>query len=231
MPLHDDIVVIDDDSDVRNALRRLLVSFGHPVRTYASAFEFLDNGLEPEPGCLILDMRLPDLDGIELYRRLQTRGVTVPAIFLTGFGDIPTSVLAMKSGALDFLPKPVEETTLLTAVENALILNTKLKAQRAQRQEIARRFALLTPRELDVLRLVVVGRLNKQIARELSISEKTVKVHRGRVMAKMGVRRVAQLVQCAIHLGLETTAAADTATAAAPVNIIRPIERTAMPEH
>jgi len=202
-----DIVIIDDDPDVRNALRRLLTSVGHSVRTFGSAFEFLDAGCEPSAGCILLDLRLPDLDGIELYQRLRASGSVTPVIFLTGFGDIPTSVLAMKSGALDFLPKPVSEETLIGAIDNALSVDTRTRSDRAHHDELAHRFAALTPREVDVLRLVVAGRLNKQIARELKISEKTVKVHRGRVMAKLGVRRVAQLVQLALEAGYEAGAA------------------------
>ncbi len=198
-----DIVIVDDDPDVRLALRRLIVSAGYPVRAFSSASEFLEHGLEPEPGCILLDLRLPDLDGIELHQRLRAGGSPPPVIFMTGYGDIPTSVQAMKSGALDFLAKPISDDTLIGSIENALELSAKQREERLRVQEIARRFATLTPREMDVLRLVLAGLLNKQIARELSISEKTVKVHRGRVMSKIGVRRVAQLVQYAVQLGFE----------------------------
>lgn len=198
-----DIVIVDDDPDIRSALRRLLTAAGHSVRTYGSASEYLAQGTDPEPGCILLDLRLPDLDGIKLYQRLQGSGNTPPVIFLTGYGDIPTSVQAMKSGALDFLPKPVDDEVLMRTVHNALEVSARQRAERERMQEISRRFASLTPREQDVLRLVLAGLLNKQIARELHISEKTVKVHRGRVMAKVGVRRVAQLVQYAVEAGLE----------------------------
>jgi FixJ family two-component response regulator len=190
-----DIAVVDDDPDICAALRRLLGAAGHEVRTFQSAGEFLAAGREPEPGCMLIDLRLPDLNGIELYQRLRAHGSTPPVIFMSGYGDIPTSVLAMKSGAMDFLSKPASEETLMIAIENALAFDAQTRDGRTHEHEIARRFASLTPRELEVLRLVMAGRLNKQIAREMHISEKTVKVHRGHVMAKMGVRRVAQLVK------------------------------------
>jgi FixJ family two-component response regulator len=196
-----EVFVVDDDVSVRIALTRLLSSAGHTVRAFSSAREFLDSQCYLQPGCLILDVRLPGLDGLELHERLHSAGTSIPVVFLTGFGDIPTTVRAMKSGAVDFLPKPVSDDTLLRAVETALREEARQRADRMERLELGRRFQLLTPREGEVFRLVLAGRLNKQIARELGISEKTVKVHRGRVMSKMGARRVAQLVQFATRLG------------------------------
>jgi FixJ family two-component response regulator len=150
----------------------------------------------------LLDIRLPDVDGMELQERLRTSASLLPVIFLTGFGDIATSVKAMKSGAMDFLPKPVNDETLLRAVDVALAEGARVRAADVENEQISRGHESLTPRERDVFLLVLAGRLNKQIARELGISEKTVKVHRGRVMAKMGARRVAQLVQFAARIGL-----------------------------
>jgi FixJ family two-component response regulator len=205
-----EVFVVDDDPAVRNALRRLITAAGHEVRTFASAREFLDSQCELRSGCLVLDLKLPDLDGIQLHRMLLDTGMKLPVIFLSGFGDIPTSVQAIKSGAVDFLPKPVSDDTLLHAIGAALDEEAKGRAERLEAQELSRRYESLTAREHDVLRLVMAGRLNKQIARELGISEKTVKVHRSRVMAKMRARRVAQLVQFGVRLGLEGGGAATT---------------------
>jgi len=199
--LRPEVFIVDDDVSVRTALTRLIASAGHTSRAFSSAREFLDSHCYLQPGCLVLDLRLPDLDGLELHERLQASGSPVPVIFMTGFGDIPTSVRAIKSGAVDFLPKPVADETLLAAIDTALAEEARQRADRVEVQELNRRFELLTPRERDVFRLVLAGRLNKQIARELGISEKTVKVHRGRVMSKMGARRVAQLVQFAARMG------------------------------
>ncbi len=207
MPMPSEVFVVDDDASVRTALQRLLRSAGHSVRTFESAEAFLTARYQLGPGCLVLDLRLPDLSGLELHGRLrQSEGPVIPVIFITGFADIPTSVQAIKGGAVDFLPKPVTDEALLRAVAGALAQEEHLRAERAEIQEIWRRFQSLTPRETEVMRLVVAGRLNKQIARDLGISEKTVKVHRGRAMAKMGVRRVAQLTRCAIRLQLTADA-------------------------
>jgi FixJ family two-component response regulator len=199
-----EVFVVDDDVSVCTALARLIGSAGHAVRTFTSAREFLERRDQLGPGCLVLDVRLPDLDGLELHRRLRESGSPTPVIFMTGFGDIPTSVRAMKSGAVDFLPKPVSDETLLGAIDAALAEEARARAEQVETQELSKRYESLTPREAQVLRLVLAGRLNKQIARELGISEKTVKVHRGRVMVKMGARRVALLVQFADRLGLGT---------------------------
>jgi FixJ family two-component response regulator len=202
MGMQSEVYVVDDDPTVRRALGRLIASAGHEVRTFASAHEFLECRPELGPGCLVLDVRLPDLDGLELYRRLQENGTSLPAIFLTGFGDIPTSVRAIKLGAIDFLPKPVSGEILLQAIDAALAEEERGRTDRERERELTRRYATLTPREREVMRLVVSGQLNKQIARELKISEKTVKVHRAHVMAKMGARRAAHLARIAIELGV-----------------------------
>lgn len=200
--------IVDDDAMVRRALERLICSAGYEVSAYSSAGDFLDSRRDLEPGCLVLDMRLPDIDGMEVYRRLRERGSVMPVIFMTGFGDILMSVQAMKAGAVDFLPKPVGDETLLGAIDGALAEDRRARAEHLEIAELSRRYASLTTREREVLHLVLEGRLNKQIAGELGISEKTVKVHRGRVMTKMGARRVAQVVQAAVRLGLETPTAA-----------------------
>ena len=210
-----EVFVVDDDPSVRTALVRTLTSAGYRVRDFAAAQAFLDSGSHQQPGCLILDLRLPDLDGMALYERLRAAGAWMPVIFLTGFGDIPTSVEAMKSGAMDFLPKPVADEVLLAAVEAALVEEARRRADRVEQDEIAGRLATLTVRERQVMQLVLAGRLNKQIAGDLGISEKTVKVHRGRVMAKMGVPQVARLVSLVARAGLLPGASESAGSSAA----------------
>jgi FixJ family two-component response regulator len=200
-----EVFVVDDDPLVRTSLARLIDSAGYVVRAYASASEFLEGWQGASPACVVLDLKLPDLDGMELYRKLRENEAGVQVIFMTGFGDIPTSVEAIKSGAFDFLSKPVTETRLLATIDAALTVAVDAHAERQQVQDLWRRYDTLTPREREVLRLVVGGRMNKHIARELQISEKTVKVHRGRVMQKMGTRRVAELVLYAMRLGLSAS--------------------------
>ena len=197
-----EVFVVDDDSAVRIALSRLIASAGHVVRTFGTATEFFESAASARPGCLVLDVRLPDLDGFEVLQRIRRSGAFLPVIMLTGFGDIPTSVMAMKSGAIDFLAKPVADDALLQSIDRALEEAVKSRTRLQQTEELSRRYESLTRREVEVLELVLSGRLNKQIAHELGISEKTVKAHRGRVMSKMGVRRVTQLVQSAVRLGL-----------------------------
>jgi RNA polymerase sigma factor (sigma-70 family) len=201
------VFVVDDDPLVRRAIGRLLDSAGHHVRTFGSATEFLQASSGAGPACVILDLRLPDLDGMELHHRLRERSVGVQVIFMSGFGNIPLTVEAIKSGAFDFLPKPVTEGRLLASVEAALAEACKSYDEAELSRDLLDRYESLTPRERQVLQLVVAGRLNKQIARELAISEKTVKVHRGRVMQKMGTRRVAELVRFALRLGLRVSQA------------------------
>ena len=210
-----EVLVVDDDPSVRTALVRTLTSAGYRVRDFAAAQAFLDSGSHQQPGCLILDLRLPDLDGMALYERLRAAGAWMPVIFLTGFGDIPTSVEAMKAGAMDFLPKPVADEVLLAAVEAALVEEARRRADRVEQDEIAGRLATLTVRERQVMQLVLAGRLNKQIAGDLGISEKTVKVHRGRVMAKMGVPQVARLVSLVARAGLVPGASESAGSSAA----------------
>jgi FixJ family two-component response regulator len=202
MSVKSEVFVVDDDASVRTALRRLIESAGHDVRTFGSAREFLENATYGASSCLVLDVRLPDLDGVELHRRLRENGQLLPVIFMTGFGDIPASVHAIKSGAVDYLAKPVSDETLLRAIDAALETGAKSRAARQETGELTNRFDTLTPREVDVFRLILLGRLNKQIARDLGISEKTVKVHRARLMAKMRAKHVAHLVKYAVRLGV-----------------------------
>jgi RNA polymerase sigma factor (sigma-70 family) len=194
------VYVIDDELTVRTALSRLISAAGHTVETFASPYEFMQQGCHLGAGCLVLDVRIPEIGGLEFQQTLRQTGSILPIIFLTGYGDVPSSVQAMKAGALDFLPKPVSEDALLRAIDSALQSDARTRAERIVADEIHRNYATLTPRERQVFHLMVAGRLNKQIARELGVSEKTVKVHRARVMMKMRVRRIAQLAQLALMI-------------------------------
>jgi FixJ family two-component response regulator len=199
------IHIVDDDESMRDALGRLLGALDFDVRQYASAGDFLLAWPPMEsPGCVLLDIRMPGPSGLDLQRSLARRDDAPPIIFLTAFGDIPTSVQAMRGGAVDFLTKPVEKETLLNAISNALEGDAERRQHRHQLQGARDRLASLTPREHAVFEQVIAGRLNKQIADSLRMCERTVKAHRARVMEKMGVRTVAELVQLAVHLEAET---------------------------
>jgi FixJ family two-component response regulator len=189
------VYLVDDDERVLVALRRLLTSEGYFVACYSSGEEFLRNHDRNIPGCAIIDLGLPGMDGFGIQETLSSELAGRPVIFLTGRGDIPASVKAMKAGAIDFLAKPAEASVLLAAVEQALRRDSQARRDRERRVEVEQRLSRLTPREREVLARVVAGRLNKQIAAELGIVEKTIKVHRGRMMGKMGVRTVADLVR------------------------------------
>jgi FixJ family two-component response regulator len=189
------VIIVDDDDSVRRSLRRLLTGIGYEVEEFGSAEEFLDYSGSAEPACAVLDLAMPGMDGLALQRELVRIKLPLGLVFLSGHGDIPASVAAIKHGAVDFLTKPVDETVLLSAIETAL--------ESAQAQAgLSNRFASLSPRELQVMHHVVSGMLNKQIAVELGISEKTVKVHRAHLMQKTGVRSLAELVQICTKAGI-----------------------------
>lgn len=193
--------VIDDDESIRRNLSRLIRSNGWQVQTFPSAKAFLEFTPPDRPACLVLDLQLPGLSGLELQAALARTGRDIPIVFITGHGDVPSSVRAMKSGAVDFLQKPFDGGELLACVDRALARSREQRAERAERAAVEARVATLTPRESEVLRLVVTGRLNKQMAEELGIAEKTFKIHRGRVMEKMGAGSVAELVRMVDRLG------------------------------
>jgi FixJ family two-component response regulator len=196
------VFIVDDDPGVRRALTRLMNSAGFEVCSYASALEFLKLHDQNQPGCLLLDLALPGLNGLELQEALTASGCERSIVFISGEADIPKSVRAMKAGAVDFLTKPFEDAVLLAAVRIAVERDTQSRRTRAQRDSIVLRLATLTQREREVLEHVVSGQLNKQIASDLGTVEKTIKVHRGRVMAKMGVTSVAELVRLAEQAGI-----------------------------
>jgi len=191
------VFVIDDDPSVRKALARLLRSAGQRAETLVSAEEFLNREHYNGPGCLVLDVYLPGLTGLDLQEALARAGYHLPIIFISGRSDIPTSVRAMKAGAVDFLPKPFKDRDLIEAVRLSLAKDREARAARDEIQDIQRHVQALTPREREVMSLVVTGKLNKQIGYELGISEKTVKVHRARVMEKLRAGSVADLVRMA----------------------------------
>jgi RNA polymerase sigma factor (sigma-70 family) len=196
------VFIVDDDGAVRRSLERLIRSVGLEVETFASAQDFLRRDPPGGPACLVLDVRMPGLSGLDLQKELATAGLGVPIIFMTGHGTVPMSVRAMKAGAVDFLEKPVDEQVLLDAVHQALDRDRQARSEQELRSSIEERVASLTPREREVLALVVTGLLNKQIAGELGTSEKTVKVHRARVMQKMEADSLAELVRMAEAVGI-----------------------------
>lgn len=203
MPSLPTVFLIDDDASVRRALARLIKAAGYQLQTFISAREFLDSNLHNDgPSCLVLDVRMPGLSGMDLQRELQTANTTLPIIFITGYGNIPMSVKAMKEGAVDFLPKPVRDADLLRAIEQALARAVRERAYREELEDIRNRLEKLTAREREVMSLVVRGFLNKQIAVELGTVEKTIKVHRARVMQKMQVDSVAELVRVVERAGI-----------------------------
>jgi FixJ family two-component response regulator len=196
--------VVDDDKAVREALGDLLRSMDYQVTLHACASEFLDAELPDAPSCLVLDVRLPGTGGLELQEYLTRINIRMPVILMTGFGDIAMSVKAMKAGAVDFLTKPIREQDLIDAVASAIRMDQDRRHNLAEIIRLQDRYALLTPRERQVMVLVVSGFMNKQVASELSISEATVKMHRGSVMRKMGARSVATLARMAEALDIRT---------------------------
>lgn len=195
------VFVVDDDAGVLDALRILLRSVGLRAETYPSADDFLESFDQEAPGCLVLDVRMPGMSGMELQEKLAEIGSSTPIIFVTAHGDVPMAVEAVKRGAIDFIQKPFRDQELLDKIQHAIELDANSRAERESKEEIAARIATLTPREREVMDLVVAGKLNKLIARELGISQRTVEIHRARVMQKMQVSSVSQLVQLVIRAG------------------------------
>jgi len=199
------VYVVDDDPDVLKAIERLLESVGLNVATFPSPQAFLERYDRNAPGCLVLDLALPGLNGLELQRVLEQEMSFLPVVFLTGHGDIAASVQAMKHGAADFLTKPVDDVVLIAAIQEALSRGRALRREGGERQRIAKCFATLTERERQVFGQIVAGKLNKQIAAELGLTEQTIKFHRANLMRKMGVRVVADLVNVAVRAGVGAT--------------------------
>lgn len=197
------VFIIDDDIQVLKYVDKLTRSVGLKARTYASADEFLECENMEHPCCIVLDVRMPGLSGLDLYDRLQERRTDVPVIFLTAHGNVPMGVKAIKEGAIDFIEKPFADQALLDAIHNALEKDRAIQRNKTELAEIMNRFGALTGREREVFRLVVDGLLNKQIAYELGISEKTVKIHRGRVMHKVGAESLAHLVKMSQKLTID----------------------------
>ena len=199
------VFIVDDDPSMRPAMDSLIRSVGLRVQSFGSAKEFLDCKRPDAPACLVLDVRLPGLSGLDLQRELAAAHITIPIIFITGHGDVPMSVQAMKAGAVEFLTKPFRDQQLLDAVRLAIDKDRTAHAEKGELAAVRRRYESLTPREREVMALVVSGLLNKQVAGELGTSEVTVKVHRGRVMEKMKAGSLAELVKLAVRLGLPGT--------------------------
>lgn len=198
------VVVVDDDAAVRDALDSLLRSVGLQTRVLGAPSELLQAVLPDVPGCIVLDVRLPGISGLDLQGQLGAQGIHLPIVFMTGHGDIPMTVRAMKAGAVDFLAKPFRDQDMLDAVSAAIKRDTRRRQDMAARGSLEARYATLTPREREVMAHVVAGLMNKQVAGELHLSEITVKIHRGNVMRKMGVRSLADLVRHAEALGVGT---------------------------
>jgi FixJ family two-component response regulator len=196
------VIVIDDDGAVREALSNLFRSIGLQVKVFASASEFLKSKLSDGPCCMVLDVRLPELSGLDFQTELAKRNIHIPIVFMTGHGDIPMTVRAMKAGAVEFLPKPFRDQDMLDAVQIGLDQDRKRREKTTDLSKLKASFDSLTAREREILALVTSGLMNKQIAAEIGITEITVKVHRGNVMRKMGAKSLAQLVRMADTLGV-----------------------------
>jgi two-component system, LuxR family, response regulator FixJ len=195
------IFIVDDDAAVRDALKLLLRSVGQAVETYGSAQEFLDAHGEDRPGCLVLDIRMPGMSGLELQQKLNEKHSILPIIFITGHGDVPMAVEAMQAGAVDFIQKPFRDQDLIDRINQALEKDSANRAALGERNDIRRRLDTLTPREREVLELVVHGKANKVIAGDLKLSQRTVEIHRARVMEKMQASSLAHLVRMVLEVG------------------------------
>jgi FixJ family two-component response regulator len=196
------IAIVDDDPWARDGLRDLIRSAGWRAEAFASAQEFLARAGSEAPSCLVLDLQMPGLSGLDLQKRMAEVGLEIPIVFLTGHGNIPASVQAMKAGAVEFLTKPVDEQDLIKAIQEAIERDRRTRQRQGEMQELQRRYESLTAREQEVMQQVVSGLLNKQIADELSITEPTVKFHRGHIMQKMRADSLADLVRMAEDLGM-----------------------------
>ncbi len=194
------VFVVDDDAPVRKSLDLLIKSVGLPVETYASAQEFLDHFDPERPGCLVLDVRMPRMSGIELQDHFRAQGVQIPIIFVSGHGDVPIAVRAIRNGAVQFLEKPFSKQLLLEHIHEAMNLDARQREQKAALSEVQSRLDRLTERERQVMDGVVAGKVSKEVAAELGISKKTVDVHRARVMNKLGIESVAELVEMAVKV-------------------------------
>ncbi len=198
------VFVVDDDPSIRASLRLLLRSAGYSIKTFSSAIEFLESEVRTSgPACLVLDVKMPGIGGLDLQRELISRDYAIPIIFITGHGDIPMSVQAMKRGAFDFLSKPFDDNQLLVAVKEALLKDSQTRADRNEQKQIMRKLDSLTTRESQTLTYLITGMLNKQIGHELDISERTVKAHRKQVLTKMSVNSIAELVLLTVKAGIK----------------------------
>jgi two-component system, LuxR family, response regulator FixJ len=195
------VYIVDDDEAVRGSLRLLFKSLGHPAIAYASATEFLENYDPEQPGCAVLDVRMPGMSGLELQEELNRRGAIIPVIFITGHGDVPMAVEAMQHGAFDFLQKPFREQDIITRLQHALEKDADNRLQFVEKEQIRSRLDALTPREKQVFELVTKGRPNKIMASDLGVSQRTVEIHRAHLMEKMSASSVAQLVRMSMIAG------------------------------
>ncbi|MCB1830068.1 MAG: response regulator transcription factor [Gammaproteobacteria bacterium] len=198
------VFVVDDDQAMRNSLKWLIESVGMKVETYSTADEFIRNYYPGRAGCLLLDVRMPGMSGLELQEHFLKHQINIPIIIITGHGDVPMAVRAMKSGAVDFIEKPFNDEMLLESIRNALNKDIEQRAAQAERAEIATRLANLTPREHEVMEMVTAGKSNKDIAQSLGVSAKTVEAHRSRVMEKMQADSLADLVKMAVTANIES---------------------------
>ena len=189
--------VVDDDTSLRGALESLFESVGLATRAYGAASDFLNAGVADKPGCIVIDIRLPDMSGLEFQAQLTQVGIRLPVVMMTGYGDIPMTVRAMKRGAVDFLPKPFRDQDMLDAVMAAIERDRQRRTADDNASQVRQRFGTLTPREQQVMMLVTTGKMNKQVAGELGVSEITAKIHRGAAMRKMGARTLTDLVRMA----------------------------------